>query len=213
MDSQFNEETIWAKGLSQLNIVYSEKQLAQLKQYVSLLVRWNKTYNLTAVRDPNKMIPLHIFDSLAIADYIVGENCLDIGSGAGLPTIPLAILQPQRLFSALDTNGKKTRFIQQAVIELGLKNVIVVQARVEKWHTENKFDAIVSRAFSSIHDFVASSSSHLTKETGVLYAMKGLFPEAEVQKLPKGFVLAKTHKLQVPFVDGERHLLEIKVLS
>ena len=203
-----NIDELWDSGLLTLNCQPDEKQLAQLKQYVDLLNRWNKTYNLTAVRDPKDMIPLHIFDSLVVADLIKGDNCLDVGSGGGLPTIPLAIMQPQRQFTALDTNGKKTRFIQQAVIELGLKNVSVVHERVEKWQADSSFDAIVSRAFASIHDFVSSSSVHLA-EGGIMYAMKGQYPTAEMQHLPKGFTLSGSHELSVPSVEGERHLLEI----
>lgn len=202
-------DDIWESGLRSLACGHTEKQLNQLKQYVEMLDRWNKTYNLTSVRDPKDMIPLHIFDSLVVADHIKGENCLDVGSGGGLPTIPLAIMQPQRQFTALDTNGKKTRFIQQTVIELGLKNVEVEHARVENWKPENKFDAVVSRAFASIYDFVTSSSGHLKKE-GTLYAMKGQYPTVELQTLPDGFKLETSRKLDVPFVDGERHLLEIK---
>ena len=201
-------EKLWESGLKALNCSPDEKQLDHLIQYVDLLNRWNKTYNLTSVRDPKDMIPLHIFDSLVVADFIKGESCLDVGSGGGLPTIPLAIMQPERQFTALDTNGKKTRFIQQAVIELGLKNVSVVHERVEKWQADIAFDAIVSRAFASIHDFISSSSMHLA-EGGTMYAMKGQYPAAEMQYLPKGFKLQTSHKFEVPFVEGERHLLEI----
>ena len=199
---------LWNSGLKKLNCKPDESQLAKLKQYVDLLNRWNKTYNLTAVREPKDMIPLHIFDSLVVADLIKGDNCLDVGSGGGLPTIPLAIMQPQCQFTALDTNGKKTRFIQQAVIELGLKNVSVVHERVENWKPEKPFDAIISRAFASIHDFISSSSMHLT-EGGTMYAMKGQYPTAEMQYLPKDYKLHANHELNVPFVEGERHLLEI----
>lgn len=201
-------ENIWHSGLEALNCEPSDEQLNLLKKYVDLLERWNKTYNLTAVRDPKDMIPLHIFDSLVVADHIKGDNCLDVGSGAGLPTIPLAIMQPERQFTSLDTNGKKTRFVQQAIIELGLKNANVEQARIEEWSAPNKFDAIISRAFASVYDFVTASSQHLS-ESGMLYAMKGQFPESEMQYIPKDYSLEKTHELDVPFVDGERHLLEI----
>ncbi len=206
-------EILWNSGLESLNCNPSENQFKLLKQYVDLLDRWNKTYNLTSVRNPKDMIPLHIFDSLVVAGYIKGDNCLDVGSGGGLPTIPLAIMQPDRQFTALDTNGKKTRFIQQAVIELGLKNVLVEQARVENWKTDSipskGFDAIISRAFASIYDFVSLSSGHLADD-GVLYAMKGQYPSNEMQYLPKGFQLETSHALNVPFVDAERHLLQIK---
>lgn len=199
---------LWASGLASLDCKLDDDQITLLKRYIELLVLWNKTYNLTAIRDSDEMIPLHIFDSLAVANFIKGNTCLDVGSGAGLPTIPLAIIQPNRQFTALDTNGKKTRFIQQAVIELGLKNVSVKQERIEKWQSEIKFDAIISRAFSSIHDFVKPSSKHL-KDDGVLYAMKGQFPEKEMSNLNDDFRLIATHQLEVPFVEGERNLLVI----
>ncbi len=204
-----SNDKMWELGLKELKCTPSENQLSLLKQYVDLLDRWNKTYNLTAVRNPKEMVPLHIFDSLAVADLIKGDHLLDVGSGAGLPTIPLAIIQPERNFTALDTNGKKTRFIQQAVIDLGLKNVSIEQERVETWQSPIRFDGIISRAFASIHDFVTSSSSHLTNN-GTLYAMKGQYPVSELQYLPKGFSLHQKHKLLVPFVEGERHLLEFK---
>ena len=204
-------DNLWQSGLEALNCQPEDAQLAQLKQYIDLLKLWNKTYNLTSVREAKDMIPLHIFDSLVVADLIRGDNCLDVGSGAGLPTIPLAIMQPQRQFTALDTNGKKTRFIQQAVIELGLKNVQVVHNRVEKWQSDRLFDAIISRAFSSIHDFVSASSLHLAKG-GTFYAMKGQYPSDELHYLPKGFSLTTSHKLDVPLLEGERHLLEINAM-
>ena len=200
--------TLWESGLTALDCQTTDSQLSQLKLYVELLHRWNTTFNLTAVRNPKEMIPLHIFDSLVVADFIKGDNCLDVGSGAGLPTIPLAIMQPNRQFTALDTNGKKTRFIQQAVIELGLKNVNIEQVRVEDWKTDIQFDAIISRAFASIYDFVTSSFPHL-KKNGIFYAMKGQLPVGELQNLPKGFQLQGSHELKVPSVDGKRHLLEI----
>ena len=198
----------WNAGLNELGCQADEQQFAKLKCYVDLLHRWNKTYNLTAVRKPDDMVPLHIFDSLSVAPFIQGQNCLDVGSGAGLPTIPLAILQPERHFTALDTNGKKTRFIQQAVIELGLENVNVVQTRVENWQAEKPFDAIVSRAFASLEDFVSSAAQHLA-ENGTLFAMKGQYPAEELQNLPAGFILKESHTLIVPNVEGKRHLLEI----
>ena len=201
----------WQQGLQQLDCKPSSQQLEKLQSYLQLLQRWNKVYNLTAVRDPADMLPLHIFDSLAIADYIQGNHCLDVGSGAGLPGIPLAIIQPERQFTLLDTNGKKTRFIQQAIIQLELANAKVVQTRVEAWQPEQKFDAIISRAFASIEDFVDTSSIHL-QDNGTLYAMKGQYDQAEIDVLPKGFKLSKMNKLIVPMLDAQRHLLEISYI-
>ena len=206
--SDSKHEVLWSKGLQAIDLEINEQQLEKLKQYVDLLSRWNKTYNLTAVRNPAEMIPLHIFDSLVVASYIRGTHCLDVGSGAGLPGIPLAIMQPDRYFTMLDTNGKKTRFIQQAIIELGLKNAGVVQSRVESWQAPQPYEAIISRAFSSIVDFVNGCSELLAKN-GTLYAMKGQFPVQELAYLPKGYVLTSRHELDVPYVEGERHLLEI----
>lgn len=202
-----SQDQLWEQGLEQLDCHPTESQLSQLKQYVELLNRWNKTYNLTSVREIQDMIPLHIFDSLVVADLIKGNNCLDVGSGAGLPTIPLAIMQADREFMAVDTNGKKTRFIQQAIIDLGLKNTKVAQARIESWGTDIKYDAIISRAFASVHDFLEDSSAQLASN-GTLYAMKGRYPEGELQTIPKQYTLTQSHSMTVPFVDGERHLLE-----
>lgn len=201
-------DVLWTRGIAELEIEVSETQLNKLKQYVSLLQRWNKTYNLTAIRKPDEMIPAHIFDSLVVAPYIQGENCLDVGSGAGLPGIPLAIIQPNRHFTMLDTNGKKTRFIQQAIIELDLPNANVIQSRVETWQPDTLYGGIISRAFSSINDFISGCSMHLAKG-GVFYAMKGQFPKDEMALLPKGFILTSQHPLRVPFLEGERHLLKI----
>jgi len=198
----------WQADLQQLNCHPSEQQLHKLQAYLSLLQRWNKVYNLTAVRNPDDMLPLHLFDSLAVAEYIQGGSCLDVGSGAGLPGIPLAIIQPERQFTLLDTNGKKTRFIQQAIIELALKNAKVVQTRVETWQPSQPFDAIISRAFASITDFIDSSLRHLQPE-GCLYAMKGQLTASEWDQLPRSVIIRKTHRLHVPRVNAERHLIEI----
>ena len=203
-----NNEVLWNKGLKALALEISDPQVDALKQYVDLLSRWNKTYNLTAVREPAQMIPTHIFDSLVVSPFISGKNCLDVGSGAGLPGIPLAILHPDRHYTMLDTNGKKTRFIQQAIIELGLKNADVVQSRVELWEPTHHYEAIISRAFSSIADFVNGCSAHLS-EGGNLYAMKGQYPIQELAYLPKGFEVKSKQALEVPYQEGERHLLQI----
>jgi 16S rRNA (guanine527-N7)-methyltransferase len=204
--NEINER--WLQGLAALNCAVDDEKLGKLKQYVALLHRWNKTYNLTAIRAPQQMIPLHIFDSLAVAPYISGENCLDVGSGAGLPGIPLAIMQPKRSFTLLDTNGKKTRFMQQAVIELGLNNLIVIHDRVEKWSPEFKFDTIVSRAFASIFDFIRYSSRHLSKNGGML-AMKGRFPQEELISLPNGFIVEYSKTLVIPEVSGSRCIIKM----
>jgi 16S rRNA (guanine527-N7)-methyltransferase len=199
---------LWDSGLASLQCKASDQQRDTLKQYVALLQRWNKTYNLTAIRDPWQMIPLHIFDSLATAPYILGTHCLDVGSGGGLPGIPLAIMQPQRAFTLLDTNGKKTRFMQQAAIELGLNNINIVQTRVENWQPQKKFDTIISRAFASVVDFIDTSSCHLSRN-GQILAMKGQFPESELSSLPNEFIVEYSKTLLIPEVSGERCLIKI----
>lgn len=185
------------------------EQSQKLQHYLQLLQRWNKVYNLTAVRDPAQMQLLHIDDSLSVAPFIRGETCLDVGSGAGLPGIPLAITQPERRFTLLDTNGKKTRFMQQAVLELGLKNVTVIQTRVESWQPGHCFDAIISRAFASLYDFVTFTGQHAC-ENAILYAMKGRYPADELAALPAGWQVVAQHALHVPGLEAERHLLELQ---
>ena len=199
---------IWPGVPAELGLRLNPQQDQQLQQYLELLQRWNKVYNLTAVRDPVQMLPLHLWDSLSVVPFIEAEHCLDVGSGAGLPGIPLAIMRPTQQFTLLDTNGKKTRFIQQAALELGLANIKVVQKRVEQWHPEQQFAAIISRAFASLADFVTVSSMHLQAQ-GRLYAMKGRDPESEIAELHQGWSVAGSHQLIVPSLDAERHLLEL----
>ena len=196
------------KGLAELKLDLSDQQVEQLLAYLALLVKWNKAYNLTAIREPDKMLTHHLLDSMAIAPYIAGNHILDVGSGAGLPGIPMAITYPEKQFTLLDSNGKKTRFIQQAIIDLGLPNADVVQSRVEEWKPEHKYEGIISRAFSSISDFINGCSMHLA-EGGTFYAMKGQFPNDEMALLPTGFKLEEQLSLHVPFLIGERHLLKI----
>ncbi|MEE9352694.1 MAG: 16S rRNA (guanine(527)-N(7))-methyltransferase RsmG [Thiotrichaceae bacterium] len=196
-------------GLQSLNCPMDEGQIIRLQTYVDMLLRWNKVYNLTAIRNVDDVLPLHIFDSLAVAPFIKGKQFLDVGSGGGLPGIPLAICFPERQFTLLDTVGKKTRFMQQAAIELKLPNVSVVQTRVESWSSDIVFDAIISRAFSSLNDFVSLTAQHMHKQ-GSLYAMKGRYPKDELAQLPNGYHVVAEHKLAVPQLDAERYLIEIK---
>lgn len=199
----------WKQGWQALNLKASTAQQQQFVEYLKLLQRWNKAYNLTAVRDPNEMLTVHLWDSLSVAPYVKGEYLLDVGSGAGLPGIPLAILYPEQHWTLLDTNGKKTRFIQQAVGELRLKNVTVVQTRVESWTPPQLFNGIISRAFASIVDFVQSSGRHLAPN-GVLYAMKGRYPTEEITDLAADWDVLTSHVLHVPQLNAERHLLELQ---
>ena len=185
-----------------------DKQQSRLIQYVELLDRWNKTYNLTAVRKPEQMVTRHLLDSLAICPYLRGKRILDVGTGAGLPGIPLAVAFPERQFTLLDSNSKKTRFVTQAVSELELSNVDVVQSRVENFQSSELFDTIISRAYSTIGDMV-KQTSHLLAADGVFLAMKGLKPLAEIDELPTNYIVKESYEIKVSGLDAKRHLLEI----
>ena len=194
------------KGLATLEIAATPQQRAQWLAYVQLLAKWNKAYNLTAVRDPREMVSRHLLDSLSVAKHITGNRLLDVGAGAGIPSIPLAILWPERQLTALDSNGKKTRFMGQARIELGLGNFRVVQSRVEDYQSDVLFDGILSRAYASLADFVRSSQ-HLLAADGCFWAMKAQLDPAELSDLPKPFKVSACLRLQVPDCNAERHLI------
>jgi 16S rRNA (guanine527-N7)-methyltransferase len=176
--------------------------------YLALLEKWNRAYNLTAVRDPLVMVPRHLLDSLAVLPWLVGPRVLDVGSGAGLPGIPLAIARPDLAFTLLDSNAKKTRFITQAVAELGLANVTVANARVEDYRAPAPFATLVTRAFASIPDMLAACG-HLCASGCRLLAMKGAVPQAELAALPEGFQVSAIHALEVPGLDAQRHVIII----
>ena len=209
--SDLNEKL--SKGLSQLNLTkpLDDKQKNTLIKYVELLNKWNKTYNLTAVRKPEQMVSRHLLDSLSICPYLRGKSILDVGTGAGLPGIPLAVVCPERQFTLLDSNNKKTRFVVQAVAELELPNVGVVQSRVEEFESEELFDTIISRAYSAIGEMV-EQTSHLLAIGGRFLAMKGVNPIAEIDELPSNYILKESHVIKVPGLEEERHLLEIKAI-
>ena len=210
--SQIDLNEILSKGLRQLNLAQSldDKQQNTLIKYVELLNKWNKTYNLTAVRKPEQMVTRHLLDSLSICPYLRGKHILDVGTGAGLPGIPLAVVFPERQFTLLDSNNKKTRFVVQAVSELELPNVDVVQSRVEEFESEVLFDTIISRAYSAIGDMV-EQTSHLLASDGVFLAMKGINPIAEIDELSSSYTIEENHVIKVPGLEEERHLLEIKM--
>jgi 16S rRNA (guanine527-N7)-methyltransferase len=194
-------------GLVALGLEAEADQLERLLAFVALLARWNRAYNLTAIRDPWEMIPRHLLDSLTVISYLHGETILDAGTGAGLPGIPLAILAPARRFTLLDSNGKKIRFVRQAAGELRLANVTAVQARLESYRAEEKFATIVSRAVTSV-SALAAAAAHLLDRPARLLAMKGRYPADELEFEPPGTLAV--HRLAVPFLDGERHLIEIR---
>lgn len=192
-------------GLTELDISASVVQREQLLAYLGLMQKWNKAYNLTAVRDPQQMLIRHLLDSLAVSPYIAEGDLIDVGSGGGLPGIPLAILSPEQPITTLDSNSKKTRFQNQVRIELGLNNLEVIHGRVEELQ-DRRFSQVISRAFASITDMVTLSQA-LLAEKGVFLAMKGRYPDAELAELPPQYRLQQSYELRVPGLDEERHLL------
>lgn len=197
-----------AQGLETLSLPLDEKQQAQLLAYIDLLVKWNGTYNLTALRDEDKMLSHHVLDSLSVVPFVSGSlSLLDVGSGGGMPGIPCAIACPDLAVTLLDSNSKKTTFLRQAVIELGLKNVSVETCRVEELQGQ-KFGCIISRAFSELSDFVNLTQTLLAKD-GFWLAMKGVYPYDEIARLPAFASLQTVSSLNVPFVDAERHLVRL----
>lgn len=202
------------QGATRLGVDLSDAQQEQLLAYLALLNKWNKAYNLTAVRDPAEMVSRHLLDSLSVAPHVEqsGSRWLDVGSGGGMPGIPLAILFPERRFTLLDSNGKKTRFLTQVKLELKLDNVDVVHSRVEQFKPEQAFTGITSRAFSSLADF-ANWTRHLGNSDTYWLAMKGVQPDDELQALPADFQLARCLVLKVPGCQGQRHLLILRRTS
>lgn len=198
-----------AQGLAGLPLELSVGIQQRLIDYLQLLVKWNRVYNLTAVRQPEQMVTRHLLDSLVIGPYLHGPRILDVGTGAGLPGIPLALAYPDYHFTLLDSNGKKIRFVTQAVAELGLVNVDVVQSRVEAYQPVRRFDTITARAYSSIEELVIQTAS-LLADDGQYLIMKGAYPLAEVEALPAGYYLEAIKQLQVPNLDAERHLLVVR---
>jgi 16S rRNA (guanine527-N7)-methyltransferase len=197
-------------GLHALGLDELQTCAPRLLDYLALLAKWNKVYNLTAVRELERMLPQHVLDSLVVLPYIKGANLLDVGSGAGLPGIPLAIAMPELHVTLLDSNHKKTAFLRQACIELGLANVTVICERVETWQAPHKFDIIISRAFSELAAF-AKLAGHLCAPGGVLLAMKGVHPLEEAELLSANVVVEQIIPLKVPALEAERHLVVMRV--
>ena len=196
-------------GIKTLGLSCSSQQIQQLLAYLEMLQRWNKAYNLTAIREPIQMVRLHLLDSLAIHPYVQGvKYIIDVGTGPGLPGIPLAILNPDTNFTLLDSNGKKTRFLFQAINDLSLANVKEINHRVEKYQPEQSFDIVLSRAFSSISDML-TQCDHLVSDSGCFLAMKGKKPDSELSQITKDYKVVDLSHINVPQVDSERHLIKI----
>jgi 16S rRNA (guanine527-N7)-methyltransferase len=197
-----------AEGIAGLGLALPPQVELRLLDYLALLQKWNRTYNLTAVREPSKMVAHHLLDCLAVAPHVTARTILDVGSGAGLPGIPLALALPQASVTLLESNHKKAAFLQQAKIELKLDNVAVACERVETWQPRGSFEMVISRAFSDLAEFVTLAGRYVAPG-GKLAAMKGLYPHEEIAQLPAGWRLHETIALTVPGLRAQRHLLLI----
>lgn len=199
-----------ARGADELGVALDADKQRQLLAYLALLIKWNKAYNLTAVRDPDEMVSRHLLDSLSIVPYAeAGDNWLDVGSGGGMPGVPLAILFPDKRLTLLDSNGKKTRFLTQVKLELKLDNLQVIHSRVEAFQPAQPFNGIISRAFTSMENF-SNWTRHLGDADTRWLAMKGVHPADELVALPADFHLDSEHALAVPGCQGQRHLLILR---
>ncbi len=200
-----DEKRQLAEGLAQMGLPLDEATQDRLLHFLNLMRKWNRVYNLTSRKDMDNMVARHLLDSLALVPYLNGSRLVDVGSGAGLPAIPLALACPEKQFVSLDCVTKKGRFRTQAMIELGLKNMEVVTSRVEAYQPEVGFDSVVSRAFATVSDMLAVSG-HLVADDGVFLAMKGVYPEEELADIPAQFRVEVVHELQVPYLSAARHL-------
>ena len=201
-----NSHDILVAGIEQIGLAATEAQIDLLLVFVRLIEKWNKTYNLTAIRKRDEMLRLHILDSLAVVPFVTGRKIIDVGTGAGLPGIPLAIFMPDVQFTLLDSNSKKTRFVRQAILELNLRNVEVVHNRVEDLGRDGEYDAVMSRAFAGLSD-IMNKTEYLLQPEGVLIAMKGQKPELELNKIDKPY---SVKSIVVPGVEAERCVVRIK---
>ena len=195
-------------GISSLSLNCNEEMLCSLLAYIDLLKKWNSAYNLLGSNESDSLVSRHILDSLCVDAYLEGNIIADIGAGAGLPGIPLAILNPGKNFVLIDSNGKKTRFMFQAKIQLGLDNISIENCRVEHYQSTQQIDMVMCRAFSTLADALTMLQPIFSDECKLL-AMKGHYPEDEIARLPDGFELSKSIKLDVPGSESQRHLIEI----
>ena len=190
--------------IDQTDLLITSQQIDQLIDYVEMLNKWNKAYNLTAVRDPSEMLVKHIMDSLVVSPYLVGNTFIDVGTGPGLPGIPLAIINPDKQFDLVDSLGKRIRFLKQVQFELKLQNIQPIQSRIEEYN-QKQFDGVISRAFASLQDMLIWCK-HLPNQQGSFYALKG----SDLDAIPEGFVLKQNIELSVPELDAERRLMIIE---
>ena len=200
------------QGVGGMGVVLPAAAIGQLASYLELLAKWNRVYNLTAIREESKLVSHHVLDCLAVVGHLPDGNIVDIGSGAGLPGIPIAISCPDRAVTLLDSNHKKGAFLRQAVAELGLSNSRVVTERAEAYRPAELFKTVISRAFSDLADFV-KLAGHLSAADGVMIAMKGLRPDDEMARVPGPWKVSRTVRLEVPQVEASRHLVFLRPLS
>ncbi len=196
------------EGLVALDLDLDDTTQAALLRYATLLRRWNRVYNLTAVDDPGAIVTRHLLDALAVLPWVPEGRLVDVGSGAGLPGLPLALARPELDVTLLDASGKRVRFLRQAVIELGLANAHPLQARAEAHRPQRRYDAVITRAFANISDML-SACRHLVADAGVILAMKGQRPDEELAALPPDIVLRDVVPLAVPGLDAARHLVRL----
>lgn len=195
-------------GAQELGVPLDEDQRRQLLQLIAEVADWNNRFNLTAIREPVDMLRKHLLDSLSIQPHLHGQTIADIGTGAGFPGLPLAIANPHRHFTLVDSTAKKAKFVEHAAAALQLTNVTVANVRAESWKPPQRFDSVVSRALGSLQEFVRFAG-HLCARDGRLLAMKGQYPAAELDSLPGGWRVLKVHPLSVPGLDAHRHLVEL----
>ncbi len=195
-------------GLKRLDVSVPEDVLEKLVRYLDGMMKWNRAFNLTAIREEREMVIKHLLDSLAALPWLTGDKVIDVGTGAGLPGMVLAIVCPEKQVTLLDSNSKKTRFLLQMVGELQLSNVKVVHSRVEEYR-EQTYDTVTSRAFASLSDML-HWCAHLKNEAGRFAAMKGRYPAEEIAELPSGFTVVDVPRISVPFLDDERHMVLIE---
>jgi 16S rRNA (guanine527-N7)-methyltransferase len=209
MTTQQDLHCILASGLEALSLNLTDNQQHQLVEFVLLIDKWNKAYNLTSVRCPKQMMVKHILDSLAIVPHLTGENIIDVGTGPGLPGMPLAIVFPDKTFTLLDSLGKRVRFMTQCVHTLKLTNVTPVNSRVENHVGDKPYDIVLSRAFASLKDML-HWCEHLVDSDGQFLALKGQFPQSEIDEVSDHFQVVNTENITVPNLDGERHLVWLR---
>ena len=196
------------QGLEQMGLAADDRQITSLISYLLLLQKWNRGINLSGVEDIETMVSIHLLDSLSVSPYLHGFKIVDVGTGAGLPGVPLAIMNPEKNFVLIDSNSKKTRFLFQVKIALQLNNISIENTRIEHYQNRQQIDMVMCRAFSSLEDIVTKSQQLLGKETKLL-AMKGRYPGRELKSLPAGFEVNRVIKLEIPGSESLRHLVEV----